>query len=118
MTTYFRVQDGIFDPALLLDADCQTSRAWGRDDLDRVGVSVCASREELATYLATLGSGIPYGSGGWVLIELTGDLSDDTPLDADHGEILIHPTQIISVNPIDDDFFDLIGTAYDAACQN
>lgn len=112
-TTYFRVQTSDRDPQDLLDPEHQISRAWHREDLDRTGVSVCASLEELAAYLAGPGSGIPYGLPDWVLIELRGDISDDQPLDAEHGELLIHPTEIVSVQPIPDSFFDLISAAYD-----
>ncbi|GAA2644483.1 hypothetical protein GCM10010399_92980 [Dactylosporangium fulvum] len=118
--TYFRVQSGDRPASDLLDAEQQISRAWGKDHLedrgtDRVGVSVCATREELAQYLATYGAGIPYGMPGWVLVELRGDISDDQPLDSEGGELLVHPTEIMSVAAIDDEFFDLIGAAYDTA---
>jgi hypothetical protein len=113
-SSYFRVQSPDRPVADLLDAEYQTSSAWHRDDRDRQGVSVCESRETLATYLATVGSGIPYGSTGWVLVELAGTPSSATPLDAEAGELLVHPTAIISAAPIDDEFFELIGAAYDA----
>jgi hypothetical protein len=114
--TYFRVQPAGRD---ILDGP-QTSRAWHRSDTepqptDRAGVSVCGSREELATYLATFGEGIPYGQPGWVLVELRGEISDEQPLDAEGGELLVHPTEIVAVAEIDDEFFELIGAAYDAA---
>lgn len=116
--TYFRVQSGDRLATDLLDPAAQISLAWGHDHLedrrtDRVGVSVCASREELAQYLATFGAGIPYGMPGWVLVEVRGDVSDDQPLDAEGGEFLVHPTEIVSVAAIDDEFFDLIGAAYE-----
>lgn len=115
--TYFRVQSGDRPATDLLEAG-QISRAWGRDEDDartnRSGVSVCAGREELAQYLATYGAGIPYGLAGWVLVELAGDISDDQPLDAEGGELLVHPTEIIAVAEIDDELFEMIGAAYDA----
>lgn len=118
--TYFRVQPGDRNPADLLDHTNQISRAWHDFEGDttertRTGVSVCDSRETLAAYLATVGQGIPYGEGGWILIELTGTLSADQPLDAEHGEYLIHPTAIVNAAPIDDEFYETIGAAYDAA---
>lgn len=117
--TYFRVQPGDRDARQLLDVEEQVSRAWGRAEDDprttRTGVSVCDSRETLAQYLATVGQGIPYGLPGWVLVELCGDHSTDQPLDAEFGEYLIHPTEIVSVALIDDEFFDMIGDFYDAA---
>jgi hypothetical protein len=117
--TYFRVQGSDRDVNDLLDPAFQTSYAWGHEHLedrrtDRIGVSVCASREELAQYLATYGAGIPYGQPGWVIVELRGEVSDDQPLDAEGGECLVHPTEIVSVALIDDGFFDMIGVAYDA----
>lgn len=116
--TYFRVQSGDRDVSDLLDAEQQTSSAWGKWHLedrstDREGVSVCDSRESLATYLATYGAGIPFGLPGWVLVELRGEISDDQPLDAEGGEFLVHPTEIVSCAPIDDDFFAMISNAYD-----
>jgi hypothetical protein len=112
---YYRIQTADRDVNDLLDPTEQVSRAWHRDDLDREGVSVCESRQELAAYLATVGSGIPYGQGEWVVVELTGTLSDATPLDAEAGELLVHPTQIISVTPMDDEFFEMIAAALDEA---
>lgn len=123
MQTYFRVQSGDRDVNELLDPAEQRSRLWTSgarfdDDAytehDRVGISVCDSRETLAAYLADAGAGIPYGAPGWVLVELTGDISDDQPLDAQAGELLIHPTSIINVEVIPADFFDMIGDFYDA----
>lgn len=118
--TYYRVQSGDRDTNDLLDPAYQISQAWGHEHLDdrrtdRAGVSVCDSREALAAYLAGPGQGIPFGSGGWVLVELRGVRSDDQPLDAEHGEYLIHPTEIVTVAQIDDEFLELIGAAYDAA---
>ncbi len=119
MTTYFRVQPGDRPATDLLEAG-QQSRAWGREHMEndtttREGVSVCDSRESLAQYLATYGQGIPFGLPDWVLVELRGNASDDQPLDAEGGELLIHPTEIVACTPIDDEFFDMIGAAYDAA---
>lgn len=114
MMTYFRVQAAWRDVNDLLDPAEQVSRAWHRDDLDRDGVSVCESREDLARYLATVGEGIPFGAGEWVVVELTGTPSDAEPLDADDGELLLHPTGIVSVRSMDDDgMFDLIGDVLD-----
>ena len=115
MTTYFRVQPGN-DPSYLLDPEAQVSEQWGGTDT-REGVSVCESREDLAIYLATAGQGIPYGSGGWVLVELEGDELAQRGLDWEHGEILVRPTRIVAVTSLDDDeeMWDMISAAYDAA---
>lgn len=111
--TYFRIQTADRDVTALLDPALQTSEHYNNQERDeRVGVSVCESRQALAEYLA--GSGIPFGAGEWVIVELAGPISDDTPYDGEYGELLIHPTEIVSVAPMDDDFFELIGAAYDA----
>lgn len=117
--TYFRVQSGDRDPVDLLDPADQVSHAWGHEHLedrktDRTGVSATRSREELAQYLATYGEGIPYGLPGWQVVEMRGYISDDQPLDAEGGEVLIHPTEIVSAKPIDNEFFDLIGNHLDS----
>lgn len=111
--TYYRIQSADRDPQLLLDPAYQVSEAWnGNETLTRRGVSVCDSLEALAQYLVTDGEGIPYGVGEWVVVELEGTLSEDTPVD--DGEILIHPTRIVSVESIDDRLLPLIDAAYDA----
>jgi hypothetical protein len=110
---YFRIQTADRDVSGLLDPAQQTSEAWnGQESLIRHGVSVCDSLEDLADYLIADGSGIPYGSGEWVVVELTGTLSTDTALDA--GETLIIPTAIISVEPMAAQLFPMIDAAYDA----
>ncbi|MET0426699.1 MAG: hypothetical protein ABW046_22725 [Actinoplanes sp.] len=114
--TYYRVQPADRD---IMDG-AQTSRAWHRAEdepqpTDRAGVSACRSLEDLAEYLATRGEGIPYGLPGWCLVALHGEVSDDQPLDFEQGEVLVHPTRIVSCEPIPDAFFDMIGAAYDAA---
>lgn len=113
--TYYRVQSADRDPADLLDPNNHISYHWNNLDIPqytRRGVSVCETREDLASYLA--GSGIPIGDGDWVVVGVDGDESDDTPYDAEYGEVLIHPTEIVSVEPLDDDWYEMIGAAYDA----
>ena len=107
---YYRIQTTDYDPAELLE-DGQVSTSWSNDST-RSGKSVCTSREALATYLAQ--SGIPFGSGSWVLVELEGYGSDDEDEDAHLGALLIHPTKIVSVEPIEDSFFDEIDAAAEA----
>lgn len=82
------------------------------DGSERHGVSVCDSVEELATYLAQ--TGIPF-EDSWVLVEVAGPMSDEDDEDAHLGCSLILPTEIISVSPLTDDFFEMINAAYDAA---
>jgi hypothetical protein len=36
-----------------------------------------------------------------VVVELAGELSEDCDLDADHGALLIHPDELVSVEPLD-----------------
>lgn len=117
MTRYFRVQPGSFDPHHLLDPALQTSTAWHNPEIVMNGVSACASREELATYLATAGQGIPYGAGGWVLVEMEGEELPIRALDAEYGEVLVRPTRIVRVTDLDsdDEMWELIGAAYEAA---
>lgn len=112
-TTYYRVQAGDRDPAQLLDAE-QVSSYWGRSDLDREGVSVCESVEDLAAYLAGPGQGIPFGLPGWVLVELEGEEIDGADaVDADGGEVLIRPTRVVSCQLIPDELFEEIGRIFE-----
>lgn len=116
MTSFYRIQTADRDPADLVDTDhTQASHSWyGPESYDRPGVSVCGSLEELATYLAH--SAIPYGTGQWVIVELRGDvIADADPMDAQYGEILVYPTEIVSVRPMGEDMYELIDAAYDAA---
>ncbi len=114
--TYFRVQAPEVAIDSLLDAD-RVSSAWnGNTGLDRTGVSVCDSLETLAAYLAGAGQAIPFGQGGWMLVELEGDiLRDETPVDAAYGEYLIRPTRVVEAQEIPESFFDMIGAAYEEA---
>ena len=101
--SYFRIQS--YDPQALLAPENWISLPYSGVEEDvRSGVSVCRSLEDLVKYFA--GSGVPLGD---LLVEVDGYASDDTALDADQGEMLIFPTKIISVTPIDDsDFFTMM----------
>lgn len=113
-TSYYRIQAADRDVADLLVAAEQVSRVWhGNDDQNiQAGVSVCESREALAAYLAIDGAGIPYGTGDWVVVQLSGDLLG---YGLDNGELLVRPTAIVSVTEMDDEFYELIGACFDAA---
>lgn len=114
MGVYFRIQTADRDTSELLEPAEQHSRAWQKEELVQDGVSACESREELAYYLATKGAGIPYGTGDWVVVELDGQRLMADGHDADCGEVLIRPTHIRSVVPMDDaGMFDLIGDVLD-----
>jgi hypothetical protein len=115
-TTFYRVQPADRD---IMDGP-QTSRAWHRDETeaqptDRAGVSACRSLGDLAEYLATRGEGIPYGLPGWVLVAFVGEVAEQQPLDFEAGEVLVHPTDIVTCEPIPDSFFEMIGAAWDEA---
>jgi hypothetical protein len=113
--SFYRIQNADRDATDLLDPENWVSYHWNERDEDaRPGVSVCASIDDLAAYLA--GAGIPIGLGDWVIVELDGDRRQDvTAYDAQFGELLINPTEILSVRPAGDEFYQLIGAAYDAA---
>ncbi|UTN92950.1 hypothetical protein SEA_FINKLE_31 [Gordonia phage Finkle] len=113
MSSWYRIQEAGYEAADLLIADNQISRPWGGDeDRDsREGISVCGSREELAEYLVQ--AAIPFGAGEWNLIELEGQMSGNSAVDAELGEYLVYPTAIISVENINDGFLDEIDAAAD-----
>ena len=110
--TYYRAQTADRDPVDLIGTDNISFSWYGPQSYDREGVSVCASRDALAYYLAN--SALPIGIGEWVIVELEGDrIWDADPMDAELGELLVHPTAVVSVTPMDDEFFDLIGAVLD-----
>ena len=99
----FRLHQG--KPGNGIIGDHNTSSLWfgETDETDREGLSCCASYEDLLTYFT--------GNQGehslcrattlnnTYLIEIEGELSEDTPYEECDGEILLHPTAIISVEP-------------------
>lgn len=109
--SFFRVQSFTRRVEDLLDPEHQLSHSFCTDTV-RSGVSVMGSLEDLAGYIAI--TGIPF-TPEWVLVELDGDRSTEEDEDAEHGAILIHPTEIISVSELDDEFFDLLDAAFDTA---
>lgn len=112
--TGYRIQTADRDPNELLDPAEQVSRAWHREDIDQPGVSVCETLSDLAAYLAVgPGQGIPYGAGQWVIVELHGEQLLDRSHDEEHGERLVRPTKIVSVDPMGDEFFDMIAAAFE-----
>lgn len=114
--TYYRIQTADRDTAELLHPAGQISRAWQNEDIVQDGVSVCDSLESLAQYLgAGPGQGIPFGSGEWVIVELHGEPMFEQGHDVEFGEILVRPTEITHVAPMDDELFEMIGAAFDEA---
>ena len=108
--SFYRIQSSAYDVELILDPEYQTSENYSNPEDVRAGKSVCASIEDLAAYLAQ--TGIPFDDT-YLLVELDGYASDDEDADSDMGAMLIHPTRIISAEPLTDAFFDMIGAAYD-----
>lgn len=110
--SFYRIQSAARDTADLLVAEHQTSMHYSTGEA-QVGVSVCDSREELAEYIAQ--SGVEW-DGSWVLVEVDGYTAEDRDLDADAPgrPRLIHPTEVVSAEPLTDGFEDEIFAAYDA----
>jgi hypothetical protein len=109
--TYYRIQDARIRVEDLLNPKHQTSVSY-TTDTERSGVSVCDSLESLARYLAN--TGIPFTTD-WVVIGVRGHLSPEDGEDARLGELLIYPTEIISVEPMTSRLAGLIDTAVDDA---
>lgn len=106
--TYYRIQDADRDVALLLDPAHQTSTSYCTDTT-RAGVSVMPTLEDLAGYLCQ--AGIPFDATS-VVVAVRGYRADDEDEDAHLGALLIHPTEIVSVEPMTDRLADLIDIAY------
>ena len=104
MTTAFRIQSASRDVSELLDPAQQVSVSY-TTDTERAGVSGCESLESLAAYLVR--AGVPFDVHSAV-VTMRGPLSQDL------GEILIYPTEIVSVEPMTDRLADLIDAAADA----
>lgn len=101
--TYYRIGDE------MTAADCHrchVSRLWsGEDDETRRGVSTCRSMDDLLEYFAgTTGTSVGRGADlrGAHLVALEGDESADDPWEP-AGEALIHPTRVVSSEPISAD---------------
>lgn len=108
-TTAYRLQDADRDLDDLLDPEQQYSFPMSGEDEDvRHGVSGCLTLGDLAAYIAC--HAIEMTAPVVVMIE--GPESDDTPLDADDGEVLILPVRAERVAD-DVEFFDLVGDLVD-----
>lgn len=109
--SFYRVQPATFDPqAMVDDTEYQFSLNWADDTDVRAGVSVCASREDLATYLAQ--TGIPFADE-WNLVEVDGYSAGEDDCDAHLGALLIIPTCIISTEPVSAGFGEQIIAAFE-----
>ena len=105
----YRMQDQNRNINDLLDPEQQFSFPMSNDDdLVRHGVSGCSTLSELAAYIAchAIEATIP------VLVEIEGPESDDQPLDAEDGEVLILPTRATLIED-DEEFFDLVSELVD-----
>lgn len=108
--TYFRIQAADRDVTELLDPE-HVSYSWDSEDVSDHGTSTCETVEALAAYIAQ--TGIPFGIGDWVIVEVAGD-NLGRGRDGHMGEYLIAVNEIVSVRPFDDEFYDMIGAAYDS----
>ena len=99
LTRYYRVHPKDDDPERLLDPDEQTSEPWGESHSQREGVSVFPDEVALYRYMVRRNAELE----GSVLVELEGTPSDDKDFDADEGALLVHPTRIVDVRPLDYD---------------
>lgn len=79
------------------DNTCTACRGKGHVEDVRAGVSVCADIETLAAYFTSRSLNV----AGDVLVELEGEESEDEDHDAADGALLIHPTRIVSVTPVE-----------------
>lgn len=76
---------------------CTGCKGVGRIEDVRAGVSVCLDLETLAAYFTSRALNV----AGDVLVELEGEESEDEDHDAADGALLIHPTRIVSVTPVE-----------------
>lgn len=138
-TSYYRIHQADRDPADILDPEQQVSLNWspaadmrecpdcsgmgfdvtdptgtdtclacdGEGEIEniRAGVSACQSIDDLYNYIRISGAYVD----NTVIVELDATSSDDQPEDAEIGEVLVHPTAILSVTPVTED---IIATIY------
>jgi len=108
-TTYYRVST-----RPLTEEDCHDehiSELWvGEDDETRAGMSCCKTYDDLINYFVGIPGQTSAGRGarmeGCYITVLEGTLSDDEGYDSHDGEVLVHPTRIVSNCPVQDEFMD------------
>lgn len=111
MTTYVRIQDRNHGTEDLFREGRYSLSMREHEGDERIGVSVCDDLEALMDYYVQ--NPIEIGNDP-VIITLEGELSDDEPLDAEHGERLIIPTRIVSIVDAEEaGFFDGINARLD-----
>ncbi len=104
--SFYRLQDADTDTADLLDPAKQWSSNWGGGGDPRRGVSVCGTERALELYFAARSADVGYDAeflSTLVIVEVDGELSDEDDEDAAEGALLVLPTRIVSVRPLDDD---------------
>ena len=110
----YRFQDKNRDIDALLDPEQQYSYSWDlsleETDAVRHGISACESLADLAAYVAC--SGLQANDPGLIILE--GTESEDAPLDADQGEVLVLPTAARWADEATETrFFDAVGELAD-----
>ena len=108
----YRMQDAERNITDLLDPEQQFSFPMGGEDEDvRHGVSGCESLPALAAYIAcyAIEADTP------VIIRIEGAESEDAPVDAEAGEVLLLPTSAERIDTAEEErFFDLVSDLVDA----
>jgi hypothetical protein len=97
MERYFRLQPEDEDPRELLHPENQVTEPWGQDGPKRDGVSVFPDEDALYRYMLRRDGDLADS----VLVELEGRRSGDEDFDAEEGALLVHPTRILEVRPLD-----------------
>ena len=107
MATYYRISWDDDSEAALLNPD-RKSALWGNsnraDGAPRLGVSVCESLSDLVDYFAARNCDWDEDAGICVLVELEGTIASDEDHDAgaDGDPVLVIPTAVLSMAPLED----------------
>jgi hypothetical protein len=79
--------------------ECPVCKGSGEvDDSSRDGISVFPDLDGLYRYMVKRGADLEEGC---TVVELVGPESEDDDFDADEGALLVHPTGIVEVHPVD-----------------
>ena len=110
----YRFQDKNRSIDALMDPEQQYSYSWDlsleETDAVRHGISACVSLADLAAYVAC--SALQANDPSLILLE--GTESEDAPLDADQGEVLVLPTAARWADEATETrFFDVVGVLAD-----
>jgi hypothetical protein len=83
------------------ELECPACEGSGEiDDSAREGVSVFPELDGLYRYMVRRDAELDEGTS---VVELEGVPSEDSDFDADEGALLVNPTRIVSVRPLDRD---------------